>query len=67
MSSVIQRPMKRAAKSKLTLHSLHAEIIALRERIEDLEDLRELNQAIERNGNKPLIPWAKAKKKLGLD
>jgi len=37
-----------------------------RELIEDLEDLRELNQAIETNGNKPLVPWAKAKKELGL-
>ena len=66
MSSVIQKPTKRAAKSKLTLQALHAEIGALRERIEDLEDLRELNQAIERNGDKPLIPWSEAKKKLGL-
>ncbi len=30
------------------------------------EDLRELNQAIERNGDKPLIPCPEAKKKLGL-
>jgi len=37
-----------------------------RELVEDLEDLRELNHAIERNGNKPLVPWAKAKKELGL-
>ena len=29
--------------------------------------LRELNQAIERNGSKPLVPWSKAKKELGLD
>jgi len=35
-------------------------------RVEDLEDLRGLNQAIERNGNKPLIPWSKAKKECGL-
>lgn len=66
MSSVIEKPTKRAAKSKLTLHALHVEITALRERVEDLEDLRELNQAIERNGKKPLIPWSEAKKKLGL-
>ncbi len=66
MSSVIEKPTKRAAKSKLSLRDLHAEITALRERVEDLEDLRELNQAIERNGKKPLIPWSEAKKKLGL-
>jgi hypothetical protein len=32
----------------------------------EVVSLRELNQAIERNGSKPLIPWAKAKKELGL-
>ena len=66
MISVMKKPMKRAAKSKLTLQALYTEIHALRERVEDLEDLRELNQAIERNGKKPLIPWSEAKKKLGL-
>jgi len=43
------------------------QIDELRRRIEDLEELRELNQAIERNSSKPLIPWSKAKKELGLD
>jgi hypothetical protein len=61
MSSVLERPTKR-----LTLQSLHREVLELRQRVADLEDLRELNQAIKRNGNKPLIPWAKAKKELGL-
>ena len=56
-----------SGKKKLLHRELHEELRALRERVEDLEDLRELNQAIERNGNKPLIPWAKAKKSLGLD
>ena len=41
-------------------------LAALHQRVEDLEDLRELNQAIERQGNKPLVAWAKAKKELGL-
>ena len=65
MNSVLERPA-RSAKSKLTLQSLHREVVALRQRVADLEELRELNQAIERNGSKPLIPWAKAKKELGL-
>ncbi len=30
------------------------------------EDLRELNEAIERNGDKPLIPWSEAKRNLAL-
>ena len=66
MNSVIERPPKRANKSRLTLSALRAELAALRQRVEDLEDLRELNQAIERNGAKPLTLWAKAQKQLGL-
>jgi hypothetical protein len=37
-----------------------------RERIEDLEDARELDAAIIRNGEKPLIPWDQAKSELGV-
>ena len=37
------------------------------ERRQCAADLRDLNQAIERNGSKPLVPWAKARKQLGLD
>ena len=66
MSNVIERPTKRAAKQRLTLDALYNELHELRQRVEDLEDLRELNQAIDRNGTKPLIPWNKAKKALGL-
>ena len=36
------------------------------ERLQCAADLRVLNQAIERNGSKPLVPWAKARKQLGL-
>jgi hypothetical protein len=32
-----------------------------------LEDLRDLEKAIKENGGKPLVPWARAKKKLDLD
>jgi hypothetical protein len=39
----------------------------LQERIENLEDLRDLQAAIAENGNKPLIPWDQAKTELGLD
>jgi hypothetical protein len=35
---------------------------ALRERVEDLEDARELDAAIRRHGDKPLIPWTKPRK-----
>ena len=39
----------------------------LQERIEDLEDLRDLQAAIAENGNKPLIPWEQAKAELDVD
>jgi hypothetical protein len=64
MNSVLERPSKKI--SRPTLRSLHREVVELRQRVIDLEDLRKLNQAIERNGTKPLIPWSKAKKDLGL-
>ena len=38
----------------------------VRERVEDLEDARELDAAIRRNADKPLIPWDEAKNALGL-
>jgi len=34
--------------------------------VEDLEDLRELNDAIARNVGKPGIPWGQARKEFGL-
>ena len=37
-----------------TLKELAAEIRALKERVEDLEDLRDLELAIEKNAGKPL-------------
>ena len=39
----------------------------LRERIEDLEDLRDLQAAVAENGNEPLIPWDQVKAELELD
>jgi hypothetical protein len=39
----------------------------LQERVEDLEDLRDLQAAIAENGNKPLIPWEQVKSELKLD
>ena len=39
----------------------------LQERIEDLEDLRDLQAAIAENGTEPLIPWEQAKAALEMD
>ncbi len=48
------------------VQQLAAEVARLRERVEDLEDAKELDAAIGRNGEKQLIPWDQAKKELGL-
>lgn len=58
--------IKRPAKGKPSLKRVSAELAQLRARVEDLEDARALDKAIATNGNKPLIPWARAKKQLGL-
>lgn len=39
----------------------------LQQRIEDLEDLRDLQAAIAENGDTPLIPWEQAKAELELE
>jgi hypothetical protein len=39
----------------------------LQERVENLEDLRDLQAAISENGQEPLIPWEQAKAELDLD
>jgi len=38
-----------------------------KKRIEDMEDLIELRDAIERNAGKPGVPWEQVKAELGLD
>ena len=51
----------------LTLEKVYRELQALRERVDDLEDLRDLREAIAENAGKPLISWEEAKKDLDLD
>jgi len=55
---------KPSRKSKLS--ALSRELSGLRARVEDLEDLRDLNSAAMRNGSKPGTSWNKAKVELGL-
>jgi hypothetical protein len=59
--NVVRRKSKR-----VTVRELHFQLRRLRTRVEDLEDLRDLNAAIERNGAKPGIPWHQVKRELGL-
>lgn len=58
--SDLARLQRQITKGKAVLREL-------RETLEDLDDRLELARAIKRNGNKPGIPWAQAKKELGLD
>jgi hypothetical protein len=60
----MNEPRERAPAE--TLQHLIAEVAQLRERVEDLEDARELDAAIRRNADAPLIPWDQAKQDLGL-
>ncbi len=59
---------KRRARreSRVSLSALHREVTQLRARVEDLEDLRELNEAIARNDGKPGVAWEQAKAELGV-
>ena len=58
---------KRKSVRRPTLRGLSREVARLRGRVEELEDLRDLNAAIVRNAGKPGIPWEKARAGLGLD
>ena len=62
MSNVATK--KRSARPP-SLRELQKEVQDLRARVEDLEDLRELNGAIQRNKGKRLIPWEEVKKEFG--
>ncbi len=45
----------------------YEEFLALQEELEDLEDLRQLDEAVTSERGSPSIPWSEAKKKLGLE
>jgi hypothetical protein len=49
------------------IEALSKTVERLQERVEDLEDLRDLQAAIAENGNEPLIPWEQAKAELELE
>jgi hypothetical protein len=63
----MSKTLEASRAKKPTLQQLAEEVDHLRERVEDLEDLRDLNEAVRRNGEKPLIPLATVKKDLGID
>lgn len=49
------------------LETLNQAVARLQQRVEDLEDLRDLEAAIAENDGKPLIPWEQAKADLQVD
>jgi len=49
------------------IDSLIQTVARLQERLQDLEDLRDLEEAIADNGGKPLIPWEQAKAELEVN
>jgi hypothetical protein len=59
--------MSKATLEKPTLALLAVEVRRLQERLEDMEDLMELRDAVARNGGKPGIPWEQVKAELELD
>ena len=49
------------------IETLNQAVTLLQERVEDLEDLRDLEEAIAENAGKPLIPWEQVKPELELE
>jgi len=49
------------------IETLNQAVVQLHERVENLEDLHDLEAAIAENAGKPLIPWEKAKAELELE
>jgi hypothetical protein len=67
MLSKIEKKLMSDAAVLEKVEQLTRAVEHLRERVEELEDLRDLQTAIAENGNNPLIPWEKAKAGLELD
>lgn len=49
------------------LEVLDQAVARLQRRVEDLEDLRDLEAAIAENEGKPLLPWDQVKTELDLE
>ena len=62
----MNKTSSQARPKRITLRHVATELRRLRARVEDLEDLRDLDEAIARNKGKPGTPWTEVKKELGL-
>ena len=57
---------KKRSDQKRSLGDLKRQVSKLTVRVEELEDLRDLNSAVSRNSGKRGVAWSKAKASLGL-
>ena len=62
----MNKTVGRSRQRKVTLRRVASEVRRLRDKVEDLEDSRDLDEAITRNKGMPGTPWEQAKKELGL-
>jgi len=70
MSNTLAMPTKsRASWAQLEAQLSEAKSLLrrMRQTVADIEDARTIERAKTAHGKKPRIPWAQAKKELGLD
>ena len=67
MLSRTERKLMTEAAILEKIETLNQAVVRLQERVEDLEDLRDLEAAIAENAGKPLIPWEQVKAELELE
>ena len=67
MLSKIEKKLMTEAAILEKIETLHQAVARLQQRVEDLEDLRDLEAAIAENAGKPLVPWEQVKAELELE
>ena len=67
MLSKTERKLMTEAAILEKIETLNQAVFRLQERVEELEDLRDLEAAITENPGKPLIPWEKIKAERELE
>jgi hypothetical protein len=67
MNDTMIEDIKAPPALPLTLEGLQRQLLALRERVEDLEDLRDFHAAEKENAGRAAIPWEEVKKDLDLE
>ncbi len=65
--SKIEKMLMSEAAMLERIEALSQAVVKLQSRVEDLEDLRDLEEAIVDNAGKPLLAWDQAKADLDLE